>query len=101
MDSSIPIQTQVAVRLVLYRGETHRLARSCTGVRVREGMAWVSYAGSDLILGCGQKTLFQLGTDYGVVSSIGASPLVIEVLERSRHRSYRRQASPESSYVPG
>jgi len=78
-------QTHVALRLVLYHGETYRLARSSPGVRVLEGAAWVSFAGTDIILGRGEETRFQPSRDFAVVSPLGATPLVFEVLARSRH----------------
>jgi hypothetical protein len=84
--------THVALRLVLYHGETHRLLRSCLGVRVIEGVAWVTFAGTDFILGRDEETRFQAARDFAVVSPLGATPLVLEVLARSPLPHHVRQA---------
>ena len=51
METANHVQTtNVALRIVLYEGELYRLPRTSSGIRVREGVGWVSFAGSDVIL---------------------------------------------------
>lgn len=92
MLKAAPFQINVDVRLVLYPGETYRLARSCAGVRVLEGIAWVTFAGTDIILGREEGTRFDAGRDFAVVSPLGAAPLVFEVLARSLLPHHVRRA---------
>jgi hypothetical protein len=89
------VSTGVALRLVLYEGETYRVARSAAAVRIRDGAAWVSYAGSDtvLVLQCGEELPLQSGRDFAVISTLGHAELVLEVLvsESGRRQSTIRR----------
>lgn len=80
--------TKVILRLVLYRDEAYRLPRACRGIRVRSGMAWVTFTGKDIILGCGEETHVTSGKDFVVVSAVGHTPLVLEILGDTRQRSF-------------
>jgi hypothetical protein len=77
----------VLLRLVLYRGEVYRLPPACRRVRVRSGAAWVSFAGQDLVLACGEEARFVPGKDFAVVSPVGPNPLILEILGGSRRPS--------------
>lgn len=81
------MNTHVALRLVLYSGETYRVDRSSAGLRVRDGAAWVTFAGRDAILGRGEELLLEKARDFAVISALGRSPLVLEVLGRERATS--------------
>jgi hypothetical protein len=87
------VSTGVALRLVLYEGETYRVARSAAAVRIRDGAAWVSYAGSDTVLQCGEELPLQSGRDFAVISTLGHAELVLEVLvsESGRRQSTIRR----------
>ncbi len=75
-------QTRVALRVILYENEVYRLSRSSSGVRVREGVAWVSFAGNDLIMHSGDELQIPPGRDFAVISSLSRTALVLEVLAR-------------------
>jgi hypothetical protein len=80
--------TKVILRLVLYRGEAYRLPRACRGIRVRSGVAWATFTGKDIILGCGEEPYVTSGRDFVVVSPVGHAPLVLEILGDTRQRSF-------------
>jgi hypothetical protein len=78
----------VMLRLVLYRGEVYRLPEAWRKLRVRSGLAWVTFAGQDTILACGQEAGLGPGKDFPVVSALGHSPLVLEILGQEHRSSY-------------
>jgi hypothetical protein len=80
--------TKVILRLVLYRDEAYRLPRACRGIRVRSGVVWVTFTGKDIILGCGEETYVTSGKDFVVVSAVGHTPLVLEILGDTHQRSF-------------
>lgn len=80
--------TKVILRLVLYRGEAYRLPRACRGIRVRSGVAWATFTGKDIILGCGEEMYVTSGKGFVVVSALGHTPLALEILEGTRQRSF-------------
>ena len=88
---NVGTSTRVALRLVLYEGEAYRLPRSCPGVRVVDGETWISFAGKDTVLRCGEELQLKSGRDFAVVSTLGRSALVLEVLARGRARSALRR----------
>ena len=83
-------ETAVAVRLLMYPSETYRVPRSCRAVRVRTGMAWLTHAGRDIVLGEGEAVEVDGKRDVAVVSSVSGAPLVLEVLAMEPRRSARR-----------
>ena len=87
------MSSAVALRLVLYEREVYRLPRSCPGIRVVDGEAWVSFAGKDTVLQCGEELQLKSGRDFAVVSTVGRSVLVLEVLARGRGAVRRPQLS--------
>jgi len=76
---------QVALRVVLYEREAYQLPRQSSGVRVLRGRAWVTFAGRDTIMECSEELRLAPGRDYAVISSLGRSALVLEVLAAERH----------------
>ncbi len=80
--------TTVILRLVLYRDEAYRLPRACRGIRVRSGVAWATFTGKDIILDCGEETYVISGKDFVVVSAVGHTPLVLEILGDTGQRSF-------------
>jgi hypothetical protein len=70
----------VTLRLVLYAGEAYRVSRASSAVRVLAGEAWVAFAGRDSIMGAGEELRLGPSRDVAVVSPVGLSPLVLEVL---------------------
>jgi hypothetical protein len=84
METADRVQTNVAIRIVLYEGELYRLPRTSSGIRVREGVAWVSFAGRDTIMRSGEELRLQTGRDFAVVSQLSGSALILEVLAKDR-----------------
>ena len=72
--------THVALRLVLYAGEVYSLARSCPGIRIIDGEAWISFDATDTIACRGDEIRLRPGRDFAVVATVGRSALVMEVL---------------------
>lgn len=92
--------TSVALRLVLYEGETIRVDRRSQGVHIRHGAAWVSYAGQDAILHRGEELRLQPGRDFAVVSALGCRELVLEIMGPGQRRSTPRISPPLRRGVP-
>ncbi len=63
------------------RGEARRLPKTFREFKVLSGCAWVSFAGEDSVLIPGDTASFDLNADIAVISAMGHSPLVIEVLD--------------------
>jgi hypothetical protein len=93
------MSTCVALRLVLYEGEPYRVARSAAAVRIRDGAAWVTYAGRDTVLQCGEELPLRSGRDFAVISALGHAELVLEVLAREPGRSRSTIHRPVRSAV--
>ena len=79
--------TKVTLRLALYRNEIARLPNVCRGVTVREGIAWMTVQGTDRILLTGDTAAFEPGKFPAVVTALGGTPLVLEVLGGERPRA--------------
>jgi hypothetical protein len=65
----------------IVRGEVWRLPNMFRQFKVLSGCAWVSFGGKDTILILGDTASFDLDADIAVISAMGHSPLVIEVLD--------------------
>lgn len=79
--------TGITLRLALYQNEVARLPETSRGVSVREGQAWVTVAGQDRILHAGERATFEPGRFPAVVTALGGTPLILEVLGGERPRS--------------
>jgi hypothetical protein len=88
----------VILRLVLYRGEVYRLPEAWRKIRIRSGLAWLTFAGQDTVLACGEEAGFGPGKDFALVSALGHAPLVLEILGEERRGAYailaRRSTRP-------
>ncbi len=72
--------TDVALRLILQRGEVYRLPEISRGIRVRAGQAWLTHHGCDIVLKRGESLYFSTAEDFGVISPLGRAPMILEVL---------------------
>jgi hypothetical protein len=68
------------MRVMLLKGEVHRVKSNYRGLRIRSGQAWVTWSGYDLVLKRGEEIALETRHDAAVVSSLGCAPLVIELL---------------------
>lgn len=68
------------LRVVLLPGEALRVPRGGRTVRVLSGTAWMTRAGVDIVLPCGERSDLRASRDAPVISALGASPLLVEVL---------------------
>lgn len=66
------------VRLLVFQGEVLRLPANARELCVRDGLAWVAFAGRDYVLGVGQKVQLGRSRCAAVVSPING-PVVVEV----------------------
>jgi hypothetical protein len=78
--------SRVSLRLALYENEVARLPHTCHGVKVREGVAWMTVQGEDKILRAGEVASFEPGRFPAVVTALGGTQLILEVLGRERRR---------------
>jgi hypothetical protein len=72
--------TNRQVRVLLLSGEIQRVEPNYRGLRVRSGRAWITVDGRDVVLKRGEEIALELRHDAAVVSALGHTPLVIELL---------------------
>jgi hypothetical protein len=82
MNELVSCSADVALRLVLYRGEVYRFPPAGRGLRILKGRAWVSYAGEDIVLARGDETCLTSSQGFALVSAVGCTPLILEVVEQ-------------------
>jgi hypothetical protein len=68
------------MRVMLMKREVFRVGAGFRGLRVRSGRAWVTVGGRDLTLPRGQTVTLDSKSGPAVISSLGQSPLVFELL---------------------
>jgi hypothetical protein len=83
MNELVSRSADVALRLVLYRGEVYRFPPAGRGLRIVKGRAWVSYGGEDIVLARGDETRLAASHGFALVSAVGRTPLVLEVVEQN------------------
>jgi hypothetical protein len=66
------------LRVVLLPGELLRVPRAGTSIRVLSGTAWITRAGTDLVLSQGEARTLD-ARDRAVISGLGSLPLLVEV----------------------
>ena len=100
-DSALLVGTPQVIRaglnarsfqIVLLPGQVVGLSRTRQSLRVRRGKAWVSWRGEDIIIEAGHSVELNGGHDRPVLSEIGRTPAVVEliVLESSRKNPSKR-----------
>lgn len=72
--------TGVILRVILGKDELYCLPPGCRGVHVVDGQAWIVIAGQDIILTPGEKTWFDSDKDLPLISALGNTPLILELL---------------------
>ncbi|MCC7448630.1 MAG: hypothetical protein IT324_14515 [Anaerolineae bacterium] len=77
-----PTAVTAANRLTLTNNNVLRLPRHAGKLRVVAGVAWVSAAGRDHIIGAGEGLSLTVNRDAAIVTAVGKNPLVIEVTGR-------------------
>lgn len=70
----------VMVRLMLRHNEVFRLPAVSRGIQVVSGLAWLTVAGEDIFLGNGQRLWLVGAKGSALVSALGQTPLILEVL---------------------
>jgi hypothetical protein len=68
------------LRLMLRHDELFRLPVTSRGVQVVSGQAWLTVDGEDIFLRKGEKLCLFTGKDLALVSALGHTPLILEVL---------------------
>ena len=79
MNAKTP-NTSGQLRVILLPGEVQRVESSYRGLRVRSGRAWITVNGRDLVSKRGEEIALDVRHDAVVVSALGHTPLVIELL---------------------
>ncbi|CAG0928571.1 hypothetical protein TFLX_00938 [Thermoflexales bacterium] len=79
MDSQMS-SAKTQLRVMLMRGEVQSVKSNYRGLRVRSGRAWVTLNGRDLVLKRGEEVALEMRQAAAVVSPLGYTPLVIELL---------------------
>lgn len=77
----------VMIRLMLHDDEVFRLPMTSRGVQVVSGLAWLTIAGEDIFLRNGQRLWLVTPKGAALVSALGRTPLVLEVLGDSASAS--------------
>lgn len=70
----------VSERLTLEKGQIVRVPSACQEIHVVSGVAWITFAGEDLILQAGEKTFFPSNKASAVLSALGNMPVILEIL---------------------
>ncbi|MCK6629838.1 MAG: DUF2917 domain-containing protein [Anaerolineae bacterium] len=70
----------VIVRLMLRHDEVFRLPAISRAVQVVSGLAWLTVDGEDIFLGNGQRLWLVSAKGTALVSALGQTPLILEVL---------------------
>jgi hypothetical protein len=74
------LATTNLMRVMLMKREVFRVGAGFRGLRIRSGRAWVTLGGRDLTLPRGQMVALDSKAGPAVISSLGQSPLVFELL---------------------
>lgn len=77
----------VMVRLMLHDDEVFRLPAASRGVQVVSGLAWLTVAGEDIFLRNDQRLWLVTPKGPALVSALGRTPLILEVLGDSASAS--------------
>ncbi|MCL4302980.1 MAG: DUF2917 domain-containing protein [Anaerolineae bacterium] len=75
------------VRLMLRHDEVFRLPAASRGLQVVSGLAWLTVAGEDIFLGNGQRLWLAGAKGPALLSALGQTPLIVEVLGDSASAS--------------
>jgi len=87
MNELVSRSADVALRLVLYRGEVYRFSPAGRGLRTLKGRAWVTYAGEDIFLARGDEVCLAPSQGFALISAVGRTPLILEVVQDCRTAS--------------
>jgi hypothetical protein len=87
MNEFVSRSANVALRLVLYRGDVYRFPPGGRGLRILRGRAWVTYSGEDMFLARGDEACLVPNRGFALVSAVGRTPLILEVVQDCRAAS--------------
>ncbi len=82
MNELVSPSADVALRLVLYRGEVYRFPPAGRGLRIVNGRAWISYAGEDIVVARGDEACLTPSQGFALVSAVGRTPLILEIVQQ-------------------
>ena len=88
---------RLMLRLMLRHDELFRLPVTSRGVQVVSGQAWLTVNGEDIFLRKGEKLSLFTGKDLALVSALGHTPLILEVLGDSASTLPGRFIAPQPS----
>ncbi|HEY9667801.1 MAG TPA: hypothetical protein V6C91_13405 [Coleofasciculaceae cyanobacterium] len=70
----------VAKQVTLEKGQIFRVPLACQEIHVVSGVAWITFAGKDLIVQAGEKTFLPSHKASAVLSALGNMPVSLEIL---------------------
>jgi hypothetical protein len=79
--------SSLILRLMLRHDEVFRLPLMSRGVQVVSGLAWLTVAGEDIFLKNGERVWLLTSKELALVSALGPTPLILEVLGDSASSS--------------
>ncbi len=74
-----PLAAGAMLRLLLYKGEVHRLSQAARDVQVLAGQGWLTVGGEDVFVAPGEKVSFPTSKDGSLISALGKIPLILEI----------------------
>lgn len=74
-------KTAGGAQLTLEQNEVHRLNPVPQGIRVRSGIAWITWKGEDIVLTPGQTMRFSPREHHPVISAVGPGTLTVEMMD--------------------
>jgi GNAT superfamily N-acetyltransferase len=77
----LPLETQLARRLVLYPGERYHVPASYRLLRVVAELAYLTQAGQDHILSSGQELHLERSTDVALLSAANGEQVIVELFD--------------------
>ena len=76
----VKVNSVMPCQLTLEKGEVFRIPQAYRQFKVLSGVAWLTVGGKDIILQSGEKVSLESKKDVAVISALGKTPLVLEVL---------------------
>ncbi len=73
-------QSLVPELLTLKKGQVFCLPSIYQEIHVISGIAWLTFAGEDILLKGGEKAFFPFKKDSVILSALGDMPLIVEML---------------------
>jgi hypothetical protein len=74
------LDSLVTCQFTLEKSELFRIPSTCKELHILAGTAWITVAGRDIVLTCGEKASFEPNKDRAILSALGKTSVILEVL---------------------